>query len=219
MNDKPWLAHYDKGVPQTIEYPKAPLFHFLEEAARKYPDRACTIFKGAVVTYKEMNAVTDSIAAALVDMGVKKGDRVGMFMPNTPQFVMAYFGILKAGAAYVPLARGGLAFDGALPLEELVAALAPVLGVDADRIVKVPGGLAVDRHKGELAQIFPSLQIRRPELVRDPLERRAHPLEPFAHEVRLLRHWRNLLGRRLARRRRLWGDGQRQASRWHRPGD
>jgi len=101
MNDKLWLAHYDKGVPQTIEYPKAPLFHFLEEAARKYPDRACTIFKGAVVTYKEMNAVTDSIAAALVDMGVKKGDRVGMFMPNTPQFVMAYFGILKAGGVVV----------------------------------------------------------------------------------------------------------------------
>jgi len=101
MNEKPWLAHYDKGVPQTIEYPKVPLFHFLEEAARKYPDRACTIFKGAVVTYKEMNAVTDSIAAALVDMGVKKGDRVGMFMPNTPQFVMAYFGILKAGGVVV----------------------------------------------------------------------------------------------------------------------
>jgi len=101
MSDKPWAAHYDKGVPQTIEYPKAPLFHFLEESARKYPDRACTIFKGAVVTYKEMNALSDSIAAALVDMGVKKGDRVGIFMPNTPQFVMAYFGILKAGGVVV----------------------------------------------------------------------------------------------------------------------
>ncbi|MEW6406815.1 MAG: long-chain fatty acid--CoA ligase [Chloroflexota bacterium] len=101
MSDKPWLAHYDKGVPQTIDYPKAPLFHFLEESARKYPDRACTIFKGAVITYKEMNALSDSIAAALVDMGVKKGDRVGIFMPNTPQFVMAYFGILKAGGVVV----------------------------------------------------------------------------------------------------------------------
>ena len=101
MGNKPWLAHYDKGVPHTIEYPKVPLFHFLEEAARKYPDRACTIFKGAVISYREMNAITDSIAAALVDMGVKKGDRVGMFMPNTPQFVMAYFGILKAGGVVV----------------------------------------------------------------------------------------------------------------------
>ena len=101
MNDRPWLAHYDRGVPQTIEYPKAPLFHFLEEAAKKYPDRACTIFKGAVISYKEMNALTDHMAAALVELGVKKGDRVGIFMPNVPQFVIAYFGILKAGGVVV----------------------------------------------------------------------------------------------------------------------
>ncbi len=101
MSNKPWLAHYDKGVPQTIEYPKVPLFHFLEEAARKYPDRACTIFKGAVISYKEMNEKTNHMAAALVEMGVKKGDRVGIFMPNTPQFMIAYFGILKAGGVVV----------------------------------------------------------------------------------------------------------------------
>ncbi|MCC6260567.1 MAG: long-chain fatty acid--CoA ligase [Anaerolineales bacterium] len=101
MSNKPWLAHYDKGVPQTIEYPQAPLFHFLEEAARKYPDRACTIFKGAVISYKEMSALSDHVAAALVELGVKKGDRVGIFMPNLPQFVIAFFGILKAGGVVV----------------------------------------------------------------------------------------------------------------------
>ncbi|PWB75742.1 MAG: hypothetical protein C3F07_05265 [Anaerolineales bacterium] len=101
MDNKPWLAHYDKGVPNTIDIPNVPLFHFLEESARKYPDRACTIFKGAVISFREMNALSDSIAAALVDMGVKKGDRVGIFMPNTPQFVMTYFGILKAGGVVV----------------------------------------------------------------------------------------------------------------------
>jgi long-chain acyl-CoA synthetase len=101
MKDRPWIARYDKGVPVSIDYPKAPLFHFLEDSARKYPDRACTIFKGAVVTYKEMNDLTDHLAAALVDMGVKKGDRVGIFMPNTPQFVMAYYAILKAGGVVV----------------------------------------------------------------------------------------------------------------------
>lgn len=101
MNDRPWFAHYDKGVPHSFEIPQVPLFHFLEESARKYPDRACTIFKGAVITFREMNALSDSIAAALVDMGVKKGDRVGIFMPNTPQFVMIYFGILKAGGVVV----------------------------------------------------------------------------------------------------------------------
>ncbi len=101
MKDRPWVAHYDKGVPEAIEYPQAPLFHFLDDSARKYPDRACTIFKGAVVAYKEMNEITDHLAAALVDMGVKKGDRVGIFMPNTPQFVMAYYAILKAGGVVV----------------------------------------------------------------------------------------------------------------------
>ncbi len=101
MNDHPWIAHYDKSVPASIDYPKEPLFHLLEESARKYPDRACTIFKGAVISYQEMNERTDRIAAALADMGVKKGDRVGIFMPNTPQFVMAYFGILKAGGVVV----------------------------------------------------------------------------------------------------------------------
>lgn len=103
MSNKPWLAHYDKGVPHTIEYPKVPLFHFLEEAARKYPDRACTIFKGAVISYKEMDELSDHMAAALVEMGVKKGDRVGIFMPNTPQFVIAFFGILKAGGVVVAM--------------------------------------------------------------------------------------------------------------------
>jgi long-chain acyl-CoA synthetase len=101
MTDRPWVKNYDKGVPTKIEYPKGPVFQFLDNAAQKYPDRACTIFKGAVVSYKEMNAITDHIAGALVAMGVKKGDRVGIFMPNTPQFVMAYFGILKAGGVVV----------------------------------------------------------------------------------------------------------------------
>jgi len=101
MESRVWLSHYDQGVPQSIDYPQAPLFHFLEDAARKYPDRACTIFKGAVISYKKMNDLTDQIAGALASLGIKKGDRVGIFMPNSPQFVMAYFGILKAGGVVV----------------------------------------------------------------------------------------------------------------------
>jgi long-chain acyl-CoA synthetase len=101
MSKHPWIEHYDKGVPATLDYPKEPLFCFLQQSARKYPDRTCTIFKGAAISFKEMDALTDHLAAALVDLGVKKGDRVGIFMPNTPQFVIAYFGILKAGGVVV----------------------------------------------------------------------------------------------------------------------
>ncbi|MFA5874144.1 MAG: AMP-binding protein, partial [Anaerolineales bacterium] len=103
MDAHPWLAHYDKGVPQTINYPSVPIFHFLEESARKYPDQPCTIFKGAAISFREMDSITDKLAAALAGLGVKKGDRVGIFIPNTPQFVMVYFGILKAGGVVVAI--------------------------------------------------------------------------------------------------------------------
>jgi len=101
MKDRPWVKNYDKGVPATIDYPKGPVFQFLDQSAQKYPDQACTIFKGATITFKEMNEISDHLAGGLVAMGVKKGDRVGIFMPNSPQFVMAYFGILKAGGVVV----------------------------------------------------------------------------------------------------------------------
>jgi long-chain acyl-CoA synthetase len=102
--NKPWLKNYDPGVPQTLApYPDIPLFQFLEGSARKYPDKPCTIFKGAIVTYKQMNDITDQIAAGLASLGVKKGDRVGIFMPNIPQFVMCYYGILKAGGVVVAI--------------------------------------------------------------------------------------------------------------------
>jgi long-chain acyl-CoA synthetase len=101
MEGHPWLNHYDKGVPQNIDYPAISLVGMLEEAARKYPDSPCTIFKGAVITYREMDKLTNQLAAGFASLGVKKGDRVGIFMPNTPQFVLAFFAILKAGGVVV----------------------------------------------------------------------------------------------------------------------
>lgn len=103
MEDHQWLKLYDKGVPQHIDYPAVPLFGLLEESARKYPDSPCTIFKGAVITYREMNAITDQLAAGIAALGVKKGDRVGIFMPNTPQFVITFFAVLKAGGVVVSI--------------------------------------------------------------------------------------------------------------------
>ncbi|MFZ2097864.1 MAG: long-chain fatty acid--CoA ligase [Anaerolineales bacterium] len=101
MEERPWLKLYDKGVPQHIDYPVIPLFGLLEESARKYPNSPCTIFKGAVITYREMDQITDQLAAGIAALGIKKGDRVGIFMPNTPQFVITFFAILKAGGVVV----------------------------------------------------------------------------------------------------------------------
>lgn len=101
MDDFPWRKHYDKGVPYTIDYPPVPLFYFLEKMAKEHPEYVCTIFKGARITYGEMNDIVDRLAAGLAKLGVEKGDRVGIFIPNTPQFVMAYYAVLKLGGVVV----------------------------------------------------------------------------------------------------------------------
>ncbi len=101
MEDRPWFQHYDEGVPRTIDYPQVPIFHFLQESAKNYPNSPCTLFKGARISFREMDEITNRLAAGLASLGVKKGDRVGIFIPNTPQFVMAYFAILKLGAVVV----------------------------------------------------------------------------------------------------------------------
>lgn len=103
MEDRPWLKKYDQGVPHHIDYPEVPLFALLEETARKYPETPCTIFKGAKISFREMNQITDRLATGLTEVGVKKGDRVGIFMPNTPQFVIAYFAVLKVGGVVVAI--------------------------------------------------------------------------------------------------------------------
>lgn len=101
MEHRPWHDKYDEGIPPTLSYPDVPIFHFMEQTAKKYPDKPCTIFKGAEISYREMSRITDQLAQALVDLGVKKGDRVGLLILNTPQFVMAYFAVLKAGGIVV----------------------------------------------------------------------------------------------------------------------
>ncbi len=105
---KPWTKFYDKGVPDTLEpYPAVPLFAFLEQAARKYPDRLAVILKahptlaGGSLTYRALNEATDRFAAGLAAMGVKKGDRIYLVMPNIPQFVIAFYAALKIGAVVV----------------------------------------------------------------------------------------------------------------------
>jgi len=101
MDDKPWLKYYDPGVPAHLEYPPVPIFHFLDEAARHCPGRRCIIFQDQILTYAQVASLTDQAAAELRELGIRRGERVGLFMPNCPEFVLGYFAILKAGAAVV----------------------------------------------------------------------------------------------------------------------
>ena len=99
--EKIWLRHYDPGVPSSLDYPRVPLFRLLEQSADRFPDRIATSFFGATLTYRELDGLANRFAHALRDLGIAKGDRVGLLLPNCPQFVICYYGALKAGATVV----------------------------------------------------------------------------------------------------------------------
>ncbi len=111
--DKPWLKEYDSGVPATIDYPKVPVHQFLLDTAAKYPNKPAMVFGNVVeplggalmdapMTYGRLLELTQKFAAALQKLGVQKGDRVAVHLPNCPQFPIAYYATLMIGGIVVP---------------------------------------------------------------------------------------------------------------------
>jgi long-chain acyl-CoA synthetase len=101
---KRWLSHYDSDVRQSLApYPEKTLIDYLDQLATGHGDKPALLFKGATMTYGQLGADSDAFAAALAALGVRKGDRVALLLPNSPQFFVAEFGIWKAGAVVVPL--------------------------------------------------------------------------------------------------------------------
>jgi long-chain acyl-CoA synthetase len=101
---RPWLAHYDPDVPPSLApYPEQTLVDVLDDLAAREGHRAALLFKGATVSYRQLNKMSTAFAAALAKLGVVPGDRVALVLPNCPQFVICEFGIWKAGATVVPL--------------------------------------------------------------------------------------------------------------------
>jgi long-chain acyl-CoA synthetase len=101
---KPWLKHYDSDVrPSLAPYPETTLIDYLDRLASEHPSSAALLFKGATMTYGELNSLSDAFAAALEALGVRKGERVALVLPNCPQFFIAEFGVWKAGGVVHPL--------------------------------------------------------------------------------------------------------------------
>ena len=99
---KRWLAHYDADVPQTVApYPEKTLLDYLAELVRDNPEAPVLLFKGATMTYRQLDQESTAFAAALVALGVHPGERVAVMLPNCPQFMVAQFGIWKAGGIVV----------------------------------------------------------------------------------------------------------------------
>jgi len=100
---RPWLKHWPEGVPYSINYPRIPVNAFLENSARKYPNRTALVFMGSSISYSSLGKTASKFANALQHLGITKGDRVALLLPNIPQFVIAYYGILSAGGTVVAI--------------------------------------------------------------------------------------------------------------------
>jgi long-chain acyl-CoA synthetase len=108
MQDRPWLKSYPDGVPETLEpYPERSLYSLLSEAASRFPNNPAISFRlpgapmGKSLTYRELEQQVEQFAGVLASLGVRKGDRVGLILPNCPQYVIAYYAALRLGAVVV----------------------------------------------------------------------------------------------------------------------
>jgi long-chain acyl-CoA synthetase len=95
---KPWTKWYAKGTPADIEIPEKSIPEMVDEAVKKWGDKTAVIFYGKKIKHKEIYEQSLRFATALHDLGVKKGDRIAILLPNCPQFIIAYHGILRVGA-------------------------------------------------------------------------------------------------------------------------
>ena len=97
----PWYKNWPNYAKKNIDYPKIPLQRLLEDTATNYPNATYVIFHGVFKTYKEINEMADRFASALINFGVKKGDKVAIYLPNIPHYPVVFFGALKAGAVNI----------------------------------------------------------------------------------------------------------------------
>src|SRR3990172_2980741 len=99
--DRPWHRQWPEGVPKTIDVPEIPLHELLRRAAQAHGARPAIRFYGRQTTYRELDDAADRFAAGLRKIGVGRGDRVSLVLPNTPHFFVAFFGVLRAGGIVV----------------------------------------------------------------------------------------------------------------------
>ncbi|MCW2668111.1 MAG: Long-chain-fatty-acid--CoA ligase [Frankiales bacterium] len=143
--DKPWVAHYPSGVPATYEFPKTPLTRLLDDAAASYPTHVALAFLGARTTYKQLKEHVDRFAGALQGLGVQKGDRVALVLPNCPQNVIAFFAAMRLGAVIVEHNPLYTEPELAHQLADCGAKVVICLDRVYDRVAKVKGDTSVEQ--------------------------------------------------------------------------
>jgi long-chain acyl-CoA synthetase len=169
--DRPWTKHYDAGVPASLKpYPEKTLFGLMQDSAAKFADRPALTMttrlplvghQQRTLTYAELDHESDALAAGLLAMGLNKGDRVAILMPNMTAFVIAYYGILKAGGVVV-------ATNPTYPAEKLRYQID-----DSDAQIVIAMSLYYDT----LKQIQPETQIK--HIIVSSIKEYLHPVAAF----------------------------------------
>lgn len=144
--EAPWFKSYDAGVPRTLApYPERTLVDELRAAARERPQHPFVLFKGACLSYAQVDRASDELAVGLAELGVQRGDRVGLLLPNCPQFLLAQFAAWKLGAIVVPLNPLYAGDELRGPLRETGCTLLVTLTPFYERVKDVQAGTALRR--------------------------------------------------------------------------
>ncbi|TFG04026.1 MAG: long-chain fatty acid--CoA ligase [Promethearchaeota archaeon] len=162
-SDKPWVKSYKLGpfnLAQTMApYPEISVYQFLEDAARDYPESIAIKFLDEEINYKELKDKADRLASALSDLGVKKGSLVATIIPNSPQFVISDFAILRLGAVHVPLSILHKAPDLLYELGESKAETVICSYRRIERIMEIKDKTNVERIIYSPVPIFPDYEL------------------------------------------------------------
>ena len=102
LRTRPWLRYYQQGVPAHIDVPDRPLTWLLDNTASRYPSNTALLYYGTKLTYAQLSSMANRFAIALQRLGIQKGDRVAIALPNIPHYPVAFYGALRAGAVVVP---------------------------------------------------------------------------------------------------------------------
>jgi long-chain acyl-CoA synthetase len=163
---RPWLRHYQQGVPPEREVPLKSVPQAFDEATERGRDRPAVVFYGRTLTFGELREATDRLACALAALGLKPGERVALYLVNSPQFIIAYFAALKCGATVTPISPVYTSHEVRFQLEDSGARVVICQDVLYEKVVKAGAriDLAVVTSVAEYLPAMKRLFARRTEL-------------------------------------------------------
>jgi len=178
---RPWEAHYDYWVRTRITYPGRPLADVLAIAAVERPDKPATHFMGAELTFLDLKRRADALAAALAQFGIAKGDRVGIMLPNCPQYIVAAFAILRLGAVVVNINPAYTAREAHIVASDSGARIVITLDALAPLIESIRAQTSIERIIITSLAEYSAASAAPPRMAGvDPLADLAQPTKPSA---------------------------------------